>query len=168
MKYQCLQSLPWAVPLSMGITNHAAVKTPDLCGIGAVSLPDKIWQVLGRGSLPPCSGLCHAPPVTRKVQEGLLGAQLCAAWGMAKHFSSYFTLGFFFKICWTLCLFLWTRAWMVSILHDGALQENLSVDLLQWSETIPGNSLRAEFPYVRFHSVATSGSVMCFTTCFMF
>lgn len=152
---------------SIWITNHAAVKTPDHCGTGPTSLPDQIWWVLGRGSLPPWTGLCPAPPVT-KLQEDLPGAQLWAGWGTDKHFSRYFTLGLCLEICWTLCLFLWTRARMVSVLHDGALQENLSVDSLQRSEIIPGNSLCTEFPYIRFHSVASSSSVVCFTTCFMF
>ena len=105
-----------------------------------LSLPDKIWWVLGRGSLPPCAGLCPACSVT-KLPKDLLGGQLYAAWGTAKHFSGCFTLGLCLKMCWTLCLFLRTRAWVVSTLHDGALQANFAVDLLQWRETIPGNSL---------------------------
>lgn len=80
----------------------------------------------GEGSVLPLLG-----PGCRKIGGGGAGAQLCTAWGTAKSFSGHFTSGVHLKIRWTLCLFLRTRAWMVGVLRDGALQENLLVDLLQ-------------------------------------
>lgn len=56
----------------MGMTNHATAKIPDPCGTGAMSLPDKICQVLGRG-------LCPAPPGTRLQEDFFLGGVLSSA-----------------------------------------------------------------------------------------